>query len=196
MDAPTTFAEYSVKKEYVGEYAKKRSIAIALYIIIPIISLVVMMYVFGPIGVYLFVPLFAAMLFIGIFPTYRRLFKIEYDYRVMMGEPLSGGSLDISEVYHNSSRKDIFSAKVADMEIIAPYKGKYRESADRRSYDRIIDASSSPYSDGLYYAVVPDPEDSTVSTLLFFEPNDRMLNIMHRLNRRTVIDDITEDIQE
>ena len=101
----TSFAEYSVKKEYIGSYGKRRKLLIAGYIAFPIISLIVLFALLGLMSVFIFIPLCAVFAFAVILPTYRRFCCIEYDYRVTTGDAGSGGWLDIAEVYNQRSRK-------------------------------------------------------------------------------------------
>ncbi len=185
-EGPTSFAEYSVKKEFVGGYKKRRSILLLLFAISPIVIFPILLMTLGELALYMLLPTIAVLGLCVALPLYRRLCMIEYDYRVQKGEPASGGHLYIAEVYHKSRRKELLSVKVSELEEIAPYRGKYREIADRRRYDKVIDASANPNADETYFAIIPK-NDERGSILLFFEPNERMLKILHYLNRKTVI---------
>lgn len=175
------YAEYSVVKKYEGTYGRKRKIAIALYIICPIILLLVMLAVIGAGAFIWFIPLCPFILFLIIPLTYNRFFKIEYDYRIAAGE------FNIAEVYNNRSRKEKINFKISSAEMIAPYRDKYRESADRINCDVVYDASSSLNSEDLYFAIYPDAEDENKKIMVFFEPTSKMLALLHLYNKFTVV---------
>ncbi len=181
MNDSVHYAEYAVEKKYEGSYGRKRMLAIILYILCPILLLFLMLFFIGAGAFIWFVPLCPMFLLIVVRTTYNRYFKIEYDYRIATGEFV------IAEVYNKRARKEIFSAKIAAFEAIAPYRNSYKESCDRISYDRVIEAVSSMSSPDLYYAVIPDPEDNQVKTLLYFEATDKMLRLLNLYNRKTVI---------
>ncbi len=186
MDSPVGFAEYSVKKQFVGAYRKRRIILIVCFILSPIAVFPILNLLVGQMALYMLPPTLAVLTVAIAIPLYRRLCMIEYDYRVQIGEPASGGQLDIAEIYHKSRRKEILSVTVSELEEIAPYSGKYLDIAHRRCYERLIDASSSADSENAYFAIIPENDDRG-SILLIFEPTDRMLKIMYHLNRRTVL---------
>lgn len=175
------YAEHSVVKKYEGAYGRKRKIAITLYILCPILLLFGMLALIGAGAFIWFVPLCPFFLFLIIPATYNRYFKIEYDYRIAAGE------FNIAEVYNNKSRKEKINFKVSSAEIIAPYRDRYRESANRVSCDVVYDASSSLSSEDLYFAIYPDEKDENKKIMVFFEPTNKMLALLHLYNKFTVV---------
>jgi len=184
MNDSVHFAEYAVEKKYEGSYGRKRAFAITLYVLGPILLLFLMLYIMGGAAVIWFVPLCPMFLLIVVRLTYNRYFKIEYDYRIAVGE------FTVSEVYNKRSRKEILSEKIATFEAIAPYRDQYKDACDRGSYDRVIEAVSSMSSPDVYYAVIPDSDDPAVKTLLFFEATSKMLRLLNLHNRKTVMSQV------
>ena len=181
MNDSVHFAEYAVEKKYEGRYGRMRALAITLYIVGPILLLFLMLFAIGPAAFIWFIPLCPMLLLSVVRLTYNRYFKIEYDYRVAVGE------FTVSEVYNKRSRKEILSEKIATFEVIAPYRDSYKDACDRGSYDRVLEAVSSLNSPDVYYAVIPSPEDPKSKTLLYFEATAKMLRLLSLHNRRTVI---------
>ncbi len=180
MSEFVNFAEYSVEKKFKGRYGRNKRIVTALYIIVPFLILVLSVAMIGAGAVIWFVPLCPFFLSIIIPAVNNRFFKIEYDYAV------SAGELRIAEVHSKKRRKEIITIDIKKAEAIAPYRDKYRDSADRIDYDRVIDASSSMDSPDLYYAVIADADDEKSKTIVFFEPTSKMLSLLYSQNPRTV----------
>ena len=106
---------------------------------------------------------------------------ISYDYRITEGE------IFFSVVNNNARRKELGSFEIAKFEAIAPYKDSYKDSADRVTYVKEMDLTSSPDSENIYYAIFPDSEDHSSKTIIFFEPNEKMLKLLKFYNRGAVI---------
>ena len=186
MNDSAHFAEYTVEKKYEGAYGRKRVLAIILYILAPIVLLLLLLsnpYT-GAIAILIFIPLAPTFFLFVVRTTYGRYFKIEYEYRVATGEMV------IAEVYNKKSRKDIFTVTLANAETIAPYRDEYKEACDKESYDRIVDSVSSMSSPDVYFLTVPDEDDRSKKTLVFFEPTAKMLRLLSLYNRKTVVDKV------
>ncbi len=181
MNETAHYAEYSVVKKYEGSYGRMRAVAIALYILCPLLLLLFLLFLMGWGAMIWFIPLCPLFLLIVVRVTYNRFFRIEYDYRV------AGGDFNIAEVYNNRSRKEKFNFRISSAEMIAPYRDSYRQAADRLSFSARYEAVSSMNAEDLYFAVVPDEEDNSVKTIVFFEPTSKMLSLMNFYNRRTVV---------
>jgi len=181
------YAEYAVEKKYEGKYGRMRNLAIALYILVPIAVLLILLaanpYSAG-ITILVFVPLAPTFLIFVIRTVHGRFFKIEYEYRVTSGE------LVVSEIRNKRSRKDLITITMANVETVAPYRDSYKDECDKGSYDRIIDAVSSMNSPDLYFAVVPDEEDKSKKTLVYFEATAKMLRLLSLYNRKTVVEKV------
>ncbi len=187
MNDSSHYAEYAVEKKYEGAYGRKRALAIALYILTPILILIILLAASpysAAITVLVFIPLAPTFLFFIIRTTYGRFFKIEYEYRVATGE------LTIAEIYNKKSRKDIVTVTLANAETIAPYRDQYKDECDKGSYDRVIDSVSSMNSPDIYFVIVPDEEDKSKKTLVYFEATSKMLRLLSLYNRKTVVDKV------
>ncbi len=181
MNDTVHYAEYAVEKKYEGAYGRKRTLAIVLYVVGPLLVFIGMLTLMGAAAAIWFIPLCPMFLAMIVRTTYNRFFKIEYEYRIAAGE------LTVSEVYNKRGRKDILTAKISAIETIAPYRDSHKEACDRLTCDRTVEAASSLKSPDLYYAVIPDEEDPAVKTLLYFEVTEKMLRLLHLHNRRTVV---------
>ncbi len=186
MNDSAHYAEYTVEKKYEGAYGRKHTLAIILYIIGPIL-------VFLPLFLNVYTRAIAILVFIPLAPTFflfvirtinNRFFKIEYEYRVAMGE------LVISEIYNKKSRKDLITVKLSDVDTVAPYRDRYKDDCDRGSYERVIDAVSSMSSPDIYFAVVPNEDDKSKKTLVYFEATSKMLRLLSLYNRKTVVEQV------
>ena len=184
MNDSVHFAEYSVTKKYEGAYARKRLLAILLYIICPIVVSVLCIWWMGWIAVVWLVPFGVTFLAFIVRKTYGRFFKIEYDYRIAAGE------MEIAEVYDKKARKVILTAKIADFETIAPYRDEYRAACDKGTYDRVIESVSSLKAPHVYFGVYPDPDKPSSKTLVYFEPTTALLRLISKFNRKTVVDEL------
>ncbi|SNX53431.1 DUF6106 family protein [Thermoanaerobacterium sp. RBIITD] len=96
--------------------------------------------------------------------------NIEYEYAFTNGE------LDVDKIIAESRRKKILSIDCKDFEIAAKlnsdeYTNEYKNIPNR------IEAVSSMSSPDVYFAVF---ENNGKRTILFFEPNDRMIDAMWR----------------
>ena len=181
MNDSVHYAEYSVEKKYEGAYGRKRKLAILLYILAPILLLILLLATVGAAAILWYIPLSPMFFLFVIRTTYNRYFKIEYDYRVATGE------LVIAEVYNKKSRKDILTVKLANAEAIAPYRDEHRDLCDKGSYDRVIEAVSSMNAEDIYFAIVPDEDDKSKKTLVYFEVTSKMLRLLSLYNRKTVV---------
>ena len=178
MNDFSQFAEHSVKKECGENYSTKRTVYLILVIILVVgvnvfLSLLIL-------GFYAFITL-TISLPIAIMYARRIFADISYDYRITEGE------IYFSAVYNNTKRKELGNVEISKFEAIAPYKDSYKDSADRITYVKTIDMTSSPDSDNIYYAVLTDPEDHSSKSIYFFELNEKMLKLLKFYNRSTVI---------
>lgn len=104
---------------------------------------------------------------------------VHYDYRIVSNE------LFFSVVYNRKRRKEIGSLDISKLDAIAPYDGKYRELAEKVSYDKIHDFSSSLDDPHVYYAVYTD-EESGEKSIFFFNVSEKMLKLLKLYNRKTI----------
>lgn len=92
--------------------------------------------------------------------------NIEYEYIVTNGE------IDIDKIISRRKRKRIFSANCKDFDIIAKVKSEHYNPNSLGAAHR-LEAVSSMDAEGVYFATLNYKGNKTV---LFFEPNERMLD--------------------
>ncbi|MDE4542740.1 MULTISPECIES: DUF6106 family protein [unclassified Thermoanaerobacterium] len=94
--------------------------------------------------------------------------NIEYEYAYTNGE------LDVDRIVAESRRKRLLSVDCKDFEIVAKVSSdKY--SDEYRKIPNKVEAVSSMTSPDVYFAVF---ENSGKRTILYFEPNDKMIEAM------------------
>ncbi len=128
--------------------------------------LIILMY---PVGLILPVLMIALDVFM-----FRRL-NVEYEYMFLNGE------LDIDKIMNKAKRKSLFSANVADMELLAP-----ADSAELNQYRnaRTLDFSSHT-GQGKVYVLVLSGQGEMKKVL--FEPNETIVEGFYMLAPRKVI---------
>lgn len=104
---------------------------------------------------------------------------VHYDYRIVSNE------LFFSAVYNRKRRKELGFLNISKLEAIAPYDEKHKELAERVSYDKIYDFSSSLNDPYVYYAIYNDEEKGEKS-IFFFNVSEKMLRLLKLYNRKTV----------
>ena len=103
--------------------------------------------------------------------------NIEFEYIV------TNGSLDIDKIIAQRKRQRIFSSDCKDFEVLAKVKspnyGKHIESIPKK-----INAVSAGDPDGEYFIVL---SYKGVRTVVYFEPNERMLDNFRRFIPRKML---------
>ncbi len=152
---------------------KKRDFTDIIKIILIILAAFVVDSVFLIIGVLRTV--FPAVFAISVYLAYNfiRNMSIEYEYSVMNGE------LDVDCIAGRHKRKKMLSVSVRRFSILAPVKAEYRAEYESQSIRNFIHASISDRTDGLWFARYED--DAGVDTVLFFNPNEKLLGAMARV---------------
>ena len=118
---------------------------------------------------------FPAVFAISIYLAYNfiRNMSIEYEYSVMNGE------LDVDSIAGRRKRKKLLSVSVRRFSILAPVKEEYRAEYESQSIRNFIHANISDRMDGLWFARYED--DAGVDTVLFFNPNGKVLGAIARV---------------
>lgn len=178
MNEFSQFAEHSVQKHQSKYFGVIRIIyPILIFLFTIAVNIFLSIALLGPFAV-----LSCAVMFVIEIIYCGKMFStISYDYRITEGE------IYFSTVYNNSKRKELGSVEISKFETIAPYKDQYKESANRLTYVKEINMTSSPESENIYFAVLPDPEDRSSKTIFLFEPSEKMLKLLKFHNRNTVI---------
>ncbi|MCL2747378.1 MAG: DUF6106 family protein [Oscillospiraceae bacterium] len=94
--------------------------------------------------------------------------NVEFEYI------LTNGELDVDRITAQRSRKRLLTVDCRVFEILAPCRSKYDKEMNAQNIDRRVDASSSPKSESRWFAIFPGKESKR--TILFFEPNQRILD--------------------
>lgn len=177
MNDFSSIAEYSVKKEQTRGIKALKVAGPLLSVLLSAAAGVLMVFVYG---IELAILMFTVLLAVSLIISARLTRSVSYDYRITDGE------MYFSEVYNNRRRKELFSLEIASIDIIAPYRDQYLESAKRVNYSSLYDLTSSPEAENVYYAVYTSKEDSSHRTLILFEPSEKMLKLLKHYNRGTV----------
>ncbi|MDR3207891.1 MAG: DUF6106 family protein [Oscillospiraceae bacterium] len=98
---------------------------------------------------------------------------MEFEYIVTNGE------VDVDRIVARRYRKRLLSVNCRDFETLAPAVQRFHHEMDSQSIVRRIEAASSPQSDKRWFAVFNDKKG--LRTILFFEPNQRMLDAFRQL---------------
>lgn len=122
-------------------------------------------------------PLFVLGVIYGIYYVAKSR-NIEFEYAVTNGE------LDIDKIIAQRKRKRIFSSNCKEFEIVARTKSIHYNDEVKRIAKR-IEAVSTMESENVYFAVVSYEGQKTV---VFFEPNQRMLDAFKMYIPRKVQD--------
>ncbi|HAA80908.1 MAG TPA: hypothetical protein DCE09_04805 [Thermoanaerobacter sp.] len=96
--------------------------------------------------------------------------NIEFEYS------LTNSELDVDKIIDQKRRKHVISVDCRDFEIMARVNSD-RFTQDIKTIKNRIEAVSSMSSPDVYFAVF---ENGGVKTLLFFEPNEKMLEAIAR----------------
>ena len=137
-------------------------------VVVSVIAAAFIVLQFGPI-----LQSFSVLVAVGVVYLMYRLVQrtnIEFEYIV------TNGSLDIDKIIAQRKRQRIFSADCKDFEMVAKVKGP-NYGRHIQSIAKKIHAESSADSDDVYFIVV---QYNGVRTVVYFEPNDRMLDSFKR----------------
>lgn len=139
----------------------------AVLVAVTIVSfLVMLMFPFG-----ILAPV--AMIVLDVI-MFQRL-KVEYEYLFVNGD------LDIDKIMNKSRRKKMFSANVADMELLAPIDtAQLRQFQNARTYD-----FTSGTGQGNEYAMIVSDQGELKK--IVFEPNDMIIEGFFLMAPRKVI---------
>lgn len=164
-----TFIEKIVeKKRDIKDYLIILGVIIAVIILLP---LVFMIPYIGGLGLFISVLI--------IYGAYRLITSrnVEFEYLV------TNGDLDIDKIISKRKRKRLFSASCKDFDILAKVKSSHYTTQVQGIRNR-IEAASSLVSDNAYFATLNYKGERTV---VFFEPDERMLNNFRTFIPRKII---------
>ena len=125
---------------------------------------------------------FSIFVLLGLLYFGYKLFKlqsIEFEYIV------TNGVLDIDIIRGKSRRKRRLSVSAGDFEMFGPVKEGYQRHYAGPSIAGKIDAASTSYTPGRYFAIFNSKDKKR--TVLFFEPNEKVLEALTSHIQRTAM---------
>ena len=166
------FSEYMVK-------AKKKHSDYIKIVLILLAAAILSFILYSVFTIFVYVPIIPQIAFLGIFlvwyfaiTKFVRRYNIEYEYTLTESE------LDVDKIMSRSMRKKLLSVNVRSFEIMAPLASSYYTDS-YKSYKPIF-AASAEDSENAYFAAFKNDGQNTV---VIFEPNNRMLDIIERYCR-------------
>lgn len=117
------------------------------------------------------------LIFVGCYFLVRT-FKVEYEYVFVTNE------LDIDRILNQSRRKRAYRLQMENVELVAPWESHELDNFRNNPGFKLVDVSSG-YAKHKRYGIVYS--ESGNNTLFIFEPNDRILDVMHRCSPRKVV---------
>lgn len=105
---------------------------------------------------------------------YKKNMDVEYEYCLINGQ------LDIDKVIANSSRKELISVDIKDIEVMAPFGSS---NLDRFSTMKKLDFSSGIDSDRIFVMVVRTDKETVA---IQFNPNNKMMDAIYSMARGKV----------
>lgn len=170
----SNYAEYVVDKKVEGKYKMQRLLMLLSYVVIAgvIIAAVV---ISGFIPLIALAPMAVWMLY---FFTWH-LVSIEYSFIV------DASVLTVEKVMGGKKKIKLFSAKVKDLSLIAPYDDKYKAEADAFGADNRVEAVPSMDCYDLYFALYTDEKGK--KTILFFQATAQSLKALKYYNSSAIV---------
>ena len=173
------YAEHSVVKKYEGKYGKMHSLAIALFIIGPLLVLIGMLALVGAGAFIWFVPLSPTAILICKRGIYDRYFGSEYIYKI------AGGVFTLTRHHDGRYVREIMNFTVSKAEFILPYRDEHIQTINSAKYDKRIEAVSSMKGDDVYAILIDDSKGA--KTLLFIDGISKAVKLMSLYNKNTVV---------
>ena len=99
---------------------------------------------------------------------------VEYEYAIWYG------SFELAKIYSKKKRKNIVSAELCDLLLVAPATEEYRSRAEHMEIDKKHLALSSAKAENMWLLVTGGKD--MPRNLVFFEADDRMLTILRQAN--------------
>ncbi len=110
------------------------------------------------------------------------LYNILRDSRVEYEYSFTNGDLDVDCIRGKRKRQNLVSLTVRRLDLLAPMTEEYAKEYRSQTIRAEVDASAGPKSEGRWFARYSDEQG--VETILFFNPNDKLLYVMGRLLQR------------
>jgi Invasion protein B, involved in pathogenesis len=170
MNENSNFAEYTVSQKAEGKYLRMRILLLSGYIAFAAVYF--WFFVLGPIKIPMLVALLPLFIWIIHFFTWRYA-DVEHEYTI------ASGTMTLSNVYGNRSRRTLFETKVKDMSVIAPWNEEAKAKLPN-GITKTIDMLSSQKSPDAYYAICNAEGGQKV--LILFDAIEKSLKVMKFYN--------------
>ena len=171
-----TFLEYLMeKKSSNGDFIKKLGIVVAAFVVI-----IAVMNIFLLFGKYLlsYIPLAVAAVVYGAYILIRN-FNVEYEYI------FTNGDLDIDIIKSRRARRRLASLNVRQIEVMAKKENSaFANQFESDSIAKKFDAVYDPKKGGIYCVLY---KVDGVRTLLTFQPPERLIEEMKKMNPRAIV---------
>lgn len=167
------FCEYMVKRKRGTNDIIRISLLVLAGLVLTYLLLsfvYTLVYYYAPYLTSLIFPL-VVLVWYGVYRLIKKT-NIEFEYA------LTGGELDVDHIENKTKRKRLLrSIHARSLQIMAPASGSEYTQAYKSL--KTIDASSNSGLEKAYFAVF---EKDGIQQCLLFEPNAKMLDMMHRFN--------------
>ncbi len=178
----SNYAEYVVEKKVEGQYKMQRLLMILGYVaafavVLGIVSVVNKFTQLGIVAIPMFAlaPTAAWMLYFFTWP----MVSIEYSFTV------DASVLTVEKVLGGKKKIPLFSQKVKELSLIAPYDEQYKAEADAFAADERIEAVPSMDCYDLYFAL-HTAEDGK-KTIVFFQATTQSLKALKYYNSSAIV---------
>ena len=178
MNGSAHFFEHRITRSYEGRYGRLHALAIALFIICPILLLFFMLWLIGAGAFIWFVPLSPTAILLCKRGIYDRFFGRDYCYTV------SAGTLTVTSDHDGRYKREETSFSVSDAEIIAPYHDN-RSVIDALKVDRRIEAVKTMKGEDVYAIAYTDKDGKKI--LLFIDGLSVSVKLLKLYNKVTVV---------
>lgn len=170
----TSFINYMVTKKVEGRYKLDRTLMILGYVAVGLIYALLFTVAIKLPALLTFTPI---LIWFIVYSTWLYV-NIEYEYTIV------GGVMRGMEVFGMRKFREIFSVRISSMEIIAPYSGEYRISADDASVKNRYYCVSSMSSPDVWFGRYKN--ESGEECVVFFEVVDKTLRCLRFYNSDAV----------
>ena len=170
----SNYYEYLVSKKNDGSTVTKKIIIILFAAIVALIGSIYICRYVPPIAPFFWI-------LIGFIVWYLwRFVSIEYEYT------LADGELDMDAIYGKRQRKKIMSARIRDMELIAPAEPRYLEQSKRNEPSKTICCASALSGPNVYFLIYRDKKTNQ-KIMMYFEATKKAISILRYYNPSVTI---------
>lgn len=178
----SNYAEYVVEKKVEGSYKMQRILMVLGYFGLGglILAIVMIIDAFTGLGTMIvpliaLAPMAAWMLYFFTWP----FVSIEYSFTV------DASMLTIEKVMGGKKKVKLFSQKVKDLSLIAPYDDQYKAEADAFAADHRVEAVPTMTCSDLYFALYT--HESGKKTIVFFQATAQSLKALKYYNSSAIV---------